>query len=246
MLTNYSPKDQTYRLAFVFAITLHVLLGVCLFMKLNKSQQFVLEPSVNIIHAVAISDFTPMMQQPPQKQEIEKEPPKPIKPIEEKKTETQTLKIKKDDTLAILQKHMQQEQEREAKELKKQMFKKTAQQTLQQELAREKSMLPKAHFNPKAQGEIDRYKALILQAIASEWIVPEGVGDNAFCKLWVSVGPKGVILKVQLIESSGNELLDRSAKTAVLKASPLPVPGGMLFDNFREIRLTVRPGGVTG
>jgi len=249
MLSDYLPKDQTYRLAFILAITLHVTLAIVLLVKFNHAQQFVLEQP-DIIHAFAVNDFTPTAIPEPPRQEIAQELPKPVQPVIESKPkpETQTPKVKNDDTSAILQKHMQQEQVREAaelKKLKKQLFKKMSQQTLQKVIDREKSMLPRAHLNSKMQGEVDKYKALILQAIANEWIIPEEINEGAYSKFLVSVGPKGVILDVRLIGSSGNALLDRSAKTAVLKASPLPVPDGILFDDFREIRLTVRPEGIS-
>ncbi len=53
------------------------------------------------------------------------------------------------------------------------------------------------------------------------------------------------MLSVQIAKSSGDPVLDRSAQTAVLKASPLPVPSkGTDFESFREFNLTVRPEGI--
>lgn len=96
--------------------------------------------------------------------------------------------------------------------------------------------------NAQTQGEIDKYKALIIQAIAQEWIVPDDVDKNTSCKLLVNLGPGGVVLRVQILQPSNNSLLDRSAQNAVWKASPLPVPkDNNLLDNFRSIQLTVRP-----
>jgi colicin import membrane protein len=34
----------------------------------------------------------------------------------------------------------------------------------------------------------------------------------------------GAVTKVDIVRSSGNDIFDNSAKAAVLKASPLPVP----------------------
>lgn len=92
------------------------------------------------------------------------------------------------------------------------------------------------------QQEIDKYKALIVQAISQEWIIPESVDRSASCKLLITLAPGGVVLSVQLVQTSNNQNLDRSAQTAIWKASPLPVPPSKeLFDDFRAIRLTVRP-----
>jgi colicin import membrane protein len=94
-------------------------------------------------------------------------------------------------------------------------------------------------------GEVNKYKAMLIQAISSQWIVPEGVEKGASCVLLVEIAPGGMVLKVNLLSSSGNELLDRSAQKAVLKASPLPVPEDpALFDEFRSLKLTVRPEGI--
>ncbi|HBS52209.1 MAG TPA: cell envelope integrity protein TolA [Coxiellaceae bacterium] len=99
----------------------------------------------------------------------------------------------------------------------------------------------------RLQGEVDKYKALILQAISSQWIIPEGVDSKSVCRLLINVAPGGVVLNVQLVSSSGNLALDRSAQAAVLKASPLPVPEDVsLFDRVRTINLTVRPEGMVG
>lgn len=93
--------------------------------------------------------------------------------------------------------------------------------------------------------ELEEAKLKVLQAISQVWLVPEGVNEEMSCELGIRLGPQGVVLGVDLIRSSGNDLLDRSAKTAVLKASPLPVPAeSELFDKFREFRLTVRPEGI--
>ena len=54
-------------------------------------------------------------------------------------------------------------------------------------------------------------------------------------------------MEVSLIRSSGDPILDRSAQTAIYKASPLPVPADpTTFNLFREISLTVRPENVRG
>lgn len=146
-------------------------------------------------------------------------------------------------------KKMQQELQREAQELKNQQRKESLEREMQNSLRMEKQQLSKdkaasqqAAQSQQNQGEIDKYKAMILQAISSNWMIPEGIDKNISCLLLVKVAPGGVVLDVILLKSSGNAVLDRSAETAVLKSSPLPVPdNSALFDSFREIKLTVRP-----
>lgn len=89
---------------------------------------------------------------------------------------------------------------------------------------------------------VNSYKTKILQAISSRWIVPSDLSSALSCQLMVQLAPGGVVLSVRLLKSSGDRVLDRSATTAVYKASPLPVPEDpALFDQFRALKLTVRP-----
>lgn len=129
---------------------------------------------------------------------------------------------------------------------------KSKQQALldQQLLAEEGTVQAKAASAQQAaarsaatEGEIDKYKALILQQIQQNWIMPQNV-QNLSCVLQVELAPGGMVLNVKLVKSSGNDALDRSAIAAVNKASPLPVPkDSAAFAAFRNFTLTVKPDG---
>lgn len=96
-------------------------------------------------------------------------------------------------------------------------------------------------------GEVDKYKALIVNAIGRNWILPENVDSSMSSQFRIRLAPNGAVLEVSLTRSSGDPLLDRSAQTAIYKASPLPVPtDGDTFNLFRDISLTVRPEQVRG
>ncbi|KTD55796.1 TolA colicin import membrane protein [Legionella santicrucis] len=96
-------------------------------------------------------------------------------------------------------------------------------------------------------GEVDKYKALIVNAIGRNWILPENVDSTLSSQFRIRLAPDGVVLEVSLTRSSGDPLLDRSAQTAIYKASPLPVPTDPdTFNLFRDISLTVRPEQVRG
>jgi TonB family protein len=100
---------------------------------------------------------------------------------------------------------------------------------------------PAAVVNP----DVERYRALIKTTIARYWLVPANLDKNLTAVIAVRLAPGGVVLDVQVVKSSGNASLDQSALQAINKASPLPVPADPdLFDQFRELRLTVRPMGV--
>ncbi|CAM4444680.1 MAG: hypothetical protein LEGION0403_FIIPPAGN_01146 [Legionella sp.] len=130
-------------------------------------------------------------------------------------------------------------------------------------IAKEKSDLAKAEAERKRQaqataaqnaereariaGEVDKYKALIVNAIGRNWILPENVDSTLSSQFRIRLAPDGAVLEVTLTRSSGDPLLDRSAQTAIRKASPLPVPqDATTFNMFRDISLTVRPQQVRG
>ena len=94
----------------------------------------------------------------------------------------------------------------------------------------------------KVAGEVDKYKALILNAISQQWILPQNVDSSMSSQFRIRLAPNGAVLEVALIRSSGDPILDRSAQSAIYKASPLPVPNDpTTFNLFRDISLTVRP-----
>ncbi|OGT30331.1 MAG: protein TolA [Gammaproteobacteria bacterium RIFCSPHIGHO2_12_FULL_35_23] len=92
--------------------------------------------------------------------------------------------------------------------------------------------------------QISRYETLILNAIGKQWIIPQGVDHHLTSQLLVTLSSDGTVENVQLLQSSGNVVLDRSAITAVFKASPLPVPQNpLLLKQFEQLQLTVKPEG---
>lgn len=94
-------------------------------------------------------------------------------------------------------------------------------------------------------GEIDKYKQRIIDTISRKWLMPDIENQELACQLMVHLGPGGVVVSVDILKESGDANLDRSARNAIMKASPLPVPeNGELFDNFRSLRLTFRPQGI--
>ncbi|WP_181919624.1 cell envelope integrity protein TolA [Alkalilimnicola ehrlichii] len=60
--------------------------------------------------------------------------------------------------------------------------------------------------------------------------------------LSIRLAPDGEVLDVDIRESSGNTTFDRSAVTAVRRASPLPVPSDQdSFEQFRSFNLRFIP-----
>ena len=93
------------------------------------------------------------------------------------------------------------------------------------------------HPAAMSQAEINRYKIRLTQAISHHWIIPAGADPSLSCQLLIIVAADGGVLDVTVARPSGNPALDRTAVTAVLQASPLPVPSGVDFSQFHHIYL---------
>ena len=155
-------------------------------------------------------------------------------------------KIAEEKRLAEVKK--KQEQIRKEQELarKRQLEQAKLAEEKAAQLEKEKKAAAAAR-EAKMLSEAEKYKLLIVNAISRQWILPENVDKQLSSRFEIRLGPDGSVLDVRLIQSSGDAILDRSAQTAIYKASPLPVPTDTeMFEMFRNIRLTVRPENVRG
>ena len=84
---------------------------------------------------------------------------------------------------------------------------------------------------------------LIKARIEQSWLQPPTARQGMSCKIKVRLIPSGDVVAANVVQSSGDPVFDRSAVTAVLKASPLPVPPSELglFDQFREFSFDFDP-----
>jgi colicin import membrane protein len=151
------------------------------------------------------------------------------------------------DLLADIRKQSNRQKKIKQKQLQAQ-FQKTlreqAEQSLRQQLLNEEIKLQGTQSR-QSQGVVNKYKALILQAISEHWIVPTQANKKLYSELMVRLAPGGMVLDVQVTKTSGDPSLDSSARAAVLKASPLPVPAGATdFEPFRQFVLKVKPENV--
>lgn len=120
-------------------------------------------------------------------------------------------------------------------------LKQMAAKSLQQDMLQEQKKMAGARTQ-QVRGEVNKYKALILQIISQNWLIPPSVNKELYAELMIRVAPGGVVLDVQVIKSSGDSGLDHSAQTAVFKSSPLPVPKDSdAFEPFRQFVLKVKP-----
>ena len=95
----------------------------------------------------------------------------------------------------------------------------------------------------QASSELDSYVAAIHERVARVWSRQPGMGRDLSCLVEARLIPGGEVTpgSVRVIRSSGNLAFDRSVVAAVYKASPLPVPSGPLFEQFRTLGLNFKP-----
>lgn len=177
--------------------------------------------------------------------------PKPVVDIQ--KQQAIALKLQRKKQLAKqkadMEKQLLEDMKKQtiADKLKKQKaLQKSLESELQAEAAKslEKQMQSEERKagSAKSRGIVNKYKALILQAISRKWLVPSGVNRNLSSELLIKLAPDGSVLDVKVTRSSGDVSLDRSARDAVFKASPLPVPDDKNdFEPFRQFALKVKP-----
>ncbi len=116
------------------------------------------------------------------------------------------------------------------------------QQLMQQQLASDQQEIVHAQ---QMDGLIDIYRARILAAIGREWLIPEGTDRTISCTFVMDLTPEGVVTHTELVISSGNPALDRSAETAIYRASPLPLPKDpALYAKFKQLRLKMTPEAI--
>lgn len=151
---------------------------------------------------------------------------------------------KEREKLAALKK---QQQLLEKKQAEQQEKARRAELARQAEQRRQQAIQAQAKKQARINEAVQKYKALILQAISQQWILPANVNAQLSCEFRIRLAPNGSVILARLSRSSGDAILDRSAETAINKASPLPVPQEQdLFELFRDIHLTVKPEQARG
>ena len=170
------------------------------------------------------------------------------KPLPDKPQKTLAKKELSKQLLADLEDELAKQSKAKQKKLKNkfsQALKAQSEKALDQLMKEQSHTAAASERSQHMQGIIDKYKAQIIQAIGQQWVVPSHVNKRLYCELLIHLAPGGVVLDVQVTKSSGDLSLDRSARSAVFKASPLPVPDDIYsFEPFRQFVLKVKPENV--
>ena len=175
------------------------------------------------------------------KREVETERKKKVEQDKKRKVETERKKKaeqeKKRKVEAERKKKAEQDKKRKAEAERKKKAaaeaarRKAAEEALQAQLAEEQAMDALSRFIPAIQDKIQR-----------NWLRPAGSPKGLSCLILVKLIPGGEVVDARVVRSSGDALFDRSVETAVLKASPLPLPeDAAMFKYFREINFNFKP-----
>jgi colicin import membrane protein len=92
------------------------------------------------------------------------------------------------------------------------------------------------------QREIGRIQNLLKAKVQRNWISNETfLGHGYKAKFLIKLNEEGIVLNVSLIKSSGNAAFDASARNAILKSSPLPVPSDKALTKNLEYSFLFNP-----
>jgi colicin import membrane protein len=160
--------------------------------------------------------------------------------------EKKAVAEKKKQAEVAAKKKAEAEKKRKAEEVarKKAAAEKKAAEAQQREAeAALKAQLAEEESRARAQSALAEYIPYIQDKIQRNWLRPAGSPSGLTCLVKVRLIPGGDVVSVNVVRSSGDPVFDRSVETAVLKASPLPLPeDAELFNHFREINFNFDPG----
>lgn len=247
---------------FFISLLFHAIVLAILVVSFNLNSSMAVlqnaDKKTGVINAVVISA---QPTQPVRPQPINPDPVKPVIPKIVKQQEIKKQAIAIDDKkqkklreekiekqlLADLKKQSSQKKKLKEKEVAAAFAKEMKQlavKSLQQQMLQAQKNMAGARTQ-ETQGEVNKYKALIVQIISQNWRVPMNVDKSLSAELLIRVAPGGMVLDVQIVKSSGDESLDHSARAAVLKSSPLPVPSDpAAFESFRQFLLKAKPENI--
>jgi colicin import membrane protein len=158
---------------------------------------------------------------------------------------------KKEEAKKKAEKEKQEAEVKKAKEkeLAEKKAKDAAEKKKAQQLAAAKQKAEQealeAQEGQRVTSEVMRYQALIIQKLSQNWTVQGSVRANMQGRLQIRLAPGGSVIDVRVIASSGDEMMDRSAVTAVYRSSPLPVSTDQkVFNELRDIKWTFKPADI--
>ncbi|RZV48811.1 MAG: cell envelope integrity protein TolA [Pseudomonadales bacterium] len=121
-------------------------------------------------------------------------------------------------------KREQQRQEEEARRVAEEQQALETQRLLQESLAAEAAFRAEREAQQRTTTIIAKHTALIKQKVDSFRTIAPDFERWRVAEVNIKVSPLGEVLETRIVKSSGSERYDRSVESAILKASPLPIP----------------------
>ncbi|MEX2365635.1 MAG: cell envelope integrity protein TolA, partial [Pseudohongiellaceae bacterium] len=115
----------------------------------------------------------------------------------------------------------------------------------QAESARQEAAQRQAEQSALEDQSIQSYTAIIHDAVSQNWSVPPSARNGMTVVLQIQLVPTGEVVAVNVLQSSGDAVFDRSAEQAVNKADRFPeiqnMPISLFEREFRTFNLVFRP-----
>lgn len=109
---------------------------------------------------------------------------------------------------------------------------------LQREIAVEQGAL-----NARRSSLMQQWAAVVRQKVQSNWNKPANTPTDLVCKVQVQQVPGGTVVNASIVSCNGDEAIQQSVITAVLRSSPLPPPPEpSLFQREFILNFTPQPG----
>ena len=91
-----------------------------------------------------------------------------------------------------------------------------------------------------SRNEIERYVALMQAAVQEQWKVPANSGNVSDPLIEMQLARNGDVVSIEIVESSGNDLMDVSLIRAIHAAAPFQLPKEQ-FEFFRINKIRFHP-----
>ncbi|MCF2860114.1 cell envelope integrity protein TolA [Pseudoalteromonas sp. SMS1] len=135
-------------------------------------------------------------------------------------------------------KRQEEEAKRKAAAAEQARQKALQEQLLQEQLAQEQAARAKVR-QQQVLGEVDKYRALIMQRIQSNLLIDEKMKGKQ-CRLNIRLGFNGLVTQAKSL--GGDKLVCEAALRAVRMADTLPVSKDKdVFEQLKNINLTIKP-----
>lgn len=177
---------------------------------------------------------------PPQTEKVIK--PAPVKPDSIK---PKPVIEPPDEELAAIEKETKRISDEQAA-ARKQRDAEARQKALADALKAEADAIAADAANERAKrmsAQIGEFQIAINRKIKSNWRRPSAVSGKLVTELRITLLPGGEVASVVVVKSSGNDAFDESAKDAVSRANPLPVPAdpALFREQFKVLLLKFKP-----